>query len=550
MNNTRNSRTMGTLSSSYWTLNRIGTGLSHRICADSGGAKSSPERRTAIVAFVAVATVLAISAVGVCNMIPNRDVSYNLYVSGRILNGAGLYRDIIEINPPLIFWIGVPFAWMNHQFGIDAVPAFNAFVYASILISLRFTYANTSWLSSRPRLLLLLFATTAFAIMPRLDFGQREHIFSVFFFPYIALSVVRCRWEEARSAKWIGLMGGVGIALKPHFILYWIAADLFVTYRSKVVRMRPESLVLAGFLLLYWLLVLFLTPEWVNSAARVAALYIPDRSVVSVLIQPMLVMILCAVIFGWVDQSDREWRSVRHLLLLESTIGVIVGTVQMLGFRYHFLPAGILGFVVFAMTSVDLTKHMKQRWSRMASALTAALIVASTIMFAMPWWGPWFRGNEPERAYYGEMAAILRPYSTVAFLTAGLHNAFPTLQMADVEPALPMPSLWYLNVYRETSEPMHVPATMSSAEHYYWGRTIDALLQGPDVIVVDEAREPFGIWRPFDIKAYFEQDPRVLRLFDDYGRIATYRSCAIYVRGRANEVPPPSAEAEGCAAYL
>src|SRR4051812_13305050 len=36
------------------------------------------------------------------------DVAWQLWIAGRIHAGANLYRDIIETNPPLWFWMALP----------------------------------------------------------------------------------------------------------------------------------------------------------------------------------------------------------------------------------------------------------------------------------------------------------------------------------------------------------------------------------------------------------------------------------------------------------
>src|SRR6476646_3329097 len=36
------------------------------------------------------------------------DVAWQLWIAGRIHEGAHLYRDIIEVNPPLWFWMALP----------------------------------------------------------------------------------------------------------------------------------------------------------------------------------------------------------------------------------------------------------------------------------------------------------------------------------------------------------------------------------------------------------------------------------------------------------
>ena len=54
------------------------------------------------VCIIALATVLRITAGVGC------DVSWQLWVAHRINHGARLYRDIIEVNPPLWFWLALP----------------------------------------------------------------------------------------------------------------------------------------------------------------------------------------------------------------------------------------------------------------------------------------------------------------------------------------------------------------------------------------------------------------------------------------------------------
>ena len=39
---------------------------------------------------------------------PNHDVAWYLVATDRFLDGARLYRDIIEVNPPLVFYLTVP----------------------------------------------------------------------------------------------------------------------------------------------------------------------------------------------------------------------------------------------------------------------------------------------------------------------------------------------------------------------------------------------------------------------------------------------------------
>jgi hypothetical protein len=40
------------------------------------------------------------------------DIAYMLYAAGRVLDGARLYRDVVDINPPPIFGLNLLVVWL------------------------------------------------------------------------------------------------------------------------------------------------------------------------------------------------------------------------------------------------------------------------------------------------------------------------------------------------------------------------------------------------------------------------------------------------------
>ena len=55
----------------------------------------------------------------------NGDVAWYLYVGNRILDGATLYRDVNDPNPPIVSWFHVPFCFLFRLFRIPPGPAFS-----------------------------------------------------------------------------------------------------------------------------------------------------------------------------------------------------------------------------------------------------------------------------------------------------------------------------------------------------------------------------------------------------------------------------------------
>src|SRR5437868_11088312 len=60
--------------------------------------------RPLLQALIVTLVITALRASGTVDS----DVAWQLWIAGRIHAGANLYRDIIETNPPLWFWMALP----------------------------------------------------------------------------------------------------------------------------------------------------------------------------------------------------------------------------------------------------------------------------------------------------------------------------------------------------------------------------------------------------------------------------------------------------------
>ena len=124
-----------------------------------------------------------------------------------MLHGASLYRDIVEVNPPLWFWIGAPLAASGNI--RSAVPHGRG----RLLCRLDRVVAFPQPLTVSPALII------AFVLVPLLDFGQREHSTLIAAAPYVLLIAGRAQGDEVRHPVAIGLFAAFGFALKPFFVI-------------------------------------------------------------------------------------------------------------------------------------------------------------------------------------------------------------------------------------------------------------------------------------------------------------------------------------------
>src|SRR5262249_32255539 len=113
-----------------------------------------------------------------------------------------LYRDIVEVNPPLIFYVTVALS-----FATCTKVAYVCGVSLSILVSAAWCY----------RLRGLPFGALALGAMILggfTDFGQRDHLALVFAMPFIAKRAGAPRGESVA----LGIWAFVGLGLKPIFL--------------------------------------------------------------------------------------------------------------------------------------------------------------------------------------------------------------------------------------------------------------------------------------------------------------------------------------------
>src|SRR5205085_881883 len=106
----------------------------------------------------------------------NADAAAILYFADRMLSGDRLYVDLIDVNPPLIFWLNLIPAWMARHAGTDLATTFAALVLALHAVSLALCRAPFRHLDEArapfARALLPLAALGALLVLPGEAFGQ------------------------------------------------------------------------------------------------------------------------------------------------------------------------------------------------------------------------------------------------------------------------------------------------------------------------------------------------------------------------------------------
>lgn len=158
------------------------------------------------------------------------DSSWLLWVAGRWLNGARLYRDVFEVNPPIAIWLHAPIVWLAGRLGLEVALVFRLAVIAWCLgcISLFDAVLGRSAMGAGRRQGTVIAAATVVLILAGPFFGQREHLLLATALPWTAL--IACRRDGVKLptvlAALASLLISLGITLKPTHLAVWLALPL------------------------------------------------------------------------------------------------------------------------------------------------------------------------------------------------------------------------------------------------------------------------------------------------------------------------------------
>ena len=180
----------------------------------------------------------------------NHDVSYFVHFSRWLLQGRTLGTDLLDGNLPMVWALFMPSAALVQSNLLDEPSAVQLVFWAYFLISTALLISVLSRLETRTALLrsgwVVAFVLVA-TLGPGFSFGQREYACVLFGMPYLAAAVLRLQGGQIlrRSiAICIGVLAGIGFALKPYFLADPGAGGVAAAGKARVAilaRSRRES---------------------------------------------------------------------------------------------------------------------------------------------------------------------------------------------------------------------------------------------------------------------------------------------------------------------
>lgn len=474
---------------------------------------------------------------------PHGDVGWYLVATDKWLSGGRLYEDVIEVNPPLIFYLNALPVLLHYLTGFTSDDLFVVHVHLLIAISVlliwRVARDGAEDASGLNRLVPWC-AFPVLCVLPLASFGEREHFLLIFALPYIVLAIQRAHGARPPLALAgpVGVFAALGFCLKPQFLVVPLLFEIYRIARHRPLRLipSPEGLTLGVLTALYAASIPLLTPDYLARVVPFAMLaygaYKEPVAVVLLSWQTVMVIAFALIYPGLRRRLARPETCDILLMALAAFYAIYLG--QMKGWLYHQLPAEAMTFLIVAAL---LTARPAERGARILRPwLGVATLVAILAI-------PIARGNERVVAngLLPELRQLPAGAPIVAF-SSYVWVGFPLVNLGGFDWPLRFPCLWLLPAAERglgadgAADDPDRTAALRALRAYTLKAVVDDFASNPPAaVIIDRRPDPRYPDQTFDYTGFFSRDPRFAALWRDYREVTrvTVRGMgpyAVYLR--------------------
>ncbi len=492
----------------------------------------------------------------------NHDVAAILDVSARWVNGERLYVEVIDENLPLTFVVHALPVLTSKILPGDPSFWFTAWVVAGIFASFWACRRLVKLVPSADHALteallppVLLFL---FTVLPNEHFGQREHILFVACAPYMIASMARGEGIllSRCSSIALGLVAGVALAMKPHYLAIPAALELYLLirrgWRATLTDPIPWAIGLvavAHFVSMYTIFREY--GEFVMPLAVEAYAPIGDTGWRGVLTSNVLAPTLIAlVIFGLIAVIFTKTAAARVLVVFG--IGAAISAIaQAKGWPYHVLPALSAAILLAALTvsqTVDRYLPISRSGHHLPVAVISATLMVLLYFQAALYTPPFYKQRQFEDSIGGRLQHIIEqnaPNRTIMALSPGIYPLWPMINYIGGRMTMRYLTMWVLQGVYATCDDFpalyNPPDTMGDSEKLVFDNVSeDFAREQPDLLIVDRiAGIPRCQGKEFDYLEYFMQNRIFADAFEGYEHLMDFDRYRIY-RRKKNGPPPPA----------
>ena len=289
----------------------------------------------------------------------NGDNTWLFTVCDKLLDGARIYADIIETNPPAAFLIYLPSAALARLVHLRVEFVVSVSAFAAALASIYFSGAILSvggLLARETQIFAANAVIFALIVLPGFSFAEREHIAAIAILPPLALYAVRTAGGRVQFAHVIGagLLAGLVVAIKPHFALALALALAAVLWRQQSLKpaFRSESFIAAGVVLAYIAVVVVWFPAFFDVLPTLIDVYVPVKEPISVLLMHPWFLVNVTLLASMLLIARVRCLEPCVLVLIAASFGFLGAFIlQSKGWVNHGLPGIALTSIALALVA-------------------------------------------------------------------------------------------------------------------------------------------------------------------------------------------------------
>lgn len=482
----------------------------------------------------------------------NGDSAWLLHVAGRVLDGARLYVDVVEVNPPLVVWLNLPIVALARAADLPPAALYRAVVWATAFLTL--WLANRSLrrlapaLRRRRRYAMLLGIAVVLLGIPGAYFGQREHLALILVLPWLLLVGARLEGAVAPAAEAAaaGAMAAVGTALKPHFLLLplMVAGWAWARTPRPARRLPPDIAALAAVFGAYGLSVVVLEPEYFRLVSRLSGVYWdylrrPLTTVLAGDLRPLTVV--WALCYWPLARRLTRHEGLADLLGVATAALFAAVVLQHKGFGYHYYPALGTGLLLVLLGLLGGGARLPSPPVRIAAQGVGLLVLLPVLALFLGWTvrraggsarvGPVAAGSREIGAWLAGAA----PRGPVAIYSPWMEDSFPLVLERGLEWGSRYPFVWFLPAFQRVGpdgrEPVACPpeAEMPPLERELIGSVAEDLRERRPGLVFIRKPGRKGLLR-VPILACFSQVEAFRQAFGAYHHVQDLEHFQVYQR--------------------
>lgn len=486
-----------------------------------------------ILYFVCVAIML--------QYIVSDDVTWYVYIADCIKKGGNYFSGFIDPNPPFIACLYMIIGGISHAFHLSLDLSIKLFALSYAIFPIIASYGLLQRVFDESFFTLRYLWLSAFIIsltvLPGFEFIQREIILMMGLVPYLLLLALRLQSVKVNTvfACLIGLFAGVGIGLKPYFLIPWVLVEGYAVWRSRRFSflIRPEMITLGAVLIFYaGLLCVFFRPYLFQMIPFSLKYYYLEvsRSWPEMIIGSGYYVIRYPLFFyGAVILYCYFRHVVTHKTVLDLVLLAMIGMflsylLQRTLWPYHALPFFIFSLLLTVQIGFEINRRIFNRQGPLSCKmifLVCGAILLNTIVFLLYFF---LVSALVKQSFFKNYATGLKQFTQIIkryslgrpVLQLSIRSAplYPYWIYSGAQPGMQFYQLWH-------------PAHLSSEQNRVYTQQIqkiylkDLLESNPNIIIIDHEKTATTGAAPYDYISFFSQNQEFKRQFSRYHFLTT-----------------------------